>query len=1102
MSARFSPTPFQRATIDAIVRLFTDKKRPQRRILVADEVGLGKTIVARCVIKATEQIRRDEGDDLFKVVYVCSCHNIVNQNLAKLVPDRREAFDEENLAESRLSMQHLLVAESDARRKLHGDYLQLIPITPETSFRVAGRGGTWRERAVICAVIGMMPEFSAHKKALASRFCGSGNRELWPNRLKDAFARVRKAHESSGGEYPANIWEKLRDSKLPNPDASEDILSFSDFIERLLAKPTPRKCTAFNAEIGILRRCFAEISAGLLRPDLVILDEFQRFRYLLDDPDGDGSEVKMLFDRFLRSSEADTDDPPRVLMLSATPFKLYSTGEESSEAGKDESFREFKGVLDFLFPDATKRDAVWAQWQRYTRFLAEAGFAVVAPAEAAISEEKARAEKGLRRAICRTERSLADVAGSSSGPLVTPRAPVLPLRDEIRSYVAFVEWTRALGIGDRLPITFAKSAPYLFSFLSGYKVQAILEDALKKSGKDLVRLLPPPARRLLWLNKTTVDAYRPIPWANARLKLLADHAFAEGEQAARFHPERLLWIPPTCPRYALGGPFVHSGGFSKVLVFSKWQFVPKMAASLLSYEAERRTIGQLPTGKKPRYSAKTRLSPRLVFRNGKGGSPAAMSLFTLLYPSRSLADAFSNDNAEPNRSSAATAARLASVFRRKLSIFPNPKFGRVDERWYYLAPMFLDDQGDAEAWLATVGYDVSYTTNMDGLGDSTGPWQQHGKKLSSELAAGPSALGRRPLDLPEVLADMALGSPAICLLRAGCSSAEATRGAEAFRGFFNTPEAIAAIDSAVDTGYPRREADAHWRNILLYGRDGCLQSALDEYLFLLGGANGSAVATLTQALDFRTTSYQVDTFKALSAWVGGNENDAGDEHWMSLRTHFAAAFSIGESEKKDEKGDQRRDRLRLAFNSPFRPFVLVSTSIGQEGLDFHQYCRKVFHWNLPHNPVDLEQREGRIDRWRGLAVRQNVAANYPDARSWEERFAAAEAAGDPSGLIPNWRSGPDAPWRIERIVPLYACSRDEDHYRDLVDILARFRMALGQPDQETLLERFRRFAPDPANLRHLFLDLCPFGNPDTPARVSARSAGAVERRGSVTGLFC
>lgn len=795
----------------------------------------------------------------------------------------------------------------------------------------------------------------------------------------------------------------------------------------------------------------------------MILDEFQRFRYLIDNPEGDGGEVKLLFDRFLRSDETEVDDPPRVLMLSATPFKLYSTGEESAEVEEDESFREFKGVLEFLFPDPSKRNAVWEKWQRYTHVLAEAGVATVSLDEGPLLEEKARAENGLRRAICRTERSIADSGGSSaSGPFVSPRGPLMPLRDEIRAFMAFAEWTRALGIERRLPVAYAKSAPYLLSFLSGYKEQARLEHDLQdgKLAAKLLRNTPKSVQRLLWLDKDDIATYSPIPWANARLKLLAEHAFAEGEQSSpsRFHPERLLWIPPTCPRYALGGPFAHSEGYSKVLVFSQWRFVPVMAASLLSYEAERRTIGQLPQAKKLRYNAKKRIDPRLEFRNGPGG----MSPFTLLYPSRTLADALSPDLCVGGCSAATLSHRLAASFRKRLAGFKSPQTGRADERWYYLAPMILDGTYVAQTWCR----DMSQSLD----GEESRPIKRHLRKLDAELEGGPESLGRQPTDLHNVLADMALGSPAVCLLRAGMAAPYATQVAVAFLAFHNTPEAIAAVADS----YPKRNGDAHWQNVLLYGRDGCLQSVLDEYLFLLGGPGKEAVGALVKALDFRTASYRVDTFGALRAWAGGQDEETEDKHWLSLRTHFAAAFASGKGENKDEKSDKRRDHLRLAFNSPFRPFVLVSTSIGQEGLDFHQYCRKVFHWNLPHNPLDLEQREGRIDRWRGLAVRQNVAASFPDAPTWTARFAAAEAAGDPTGLIPNWRSGPDAPSRIERIVPLYACSRDEDHYRTLVDILSRFRMALGQPDQETLLVRFQRLFPDSAYLRNLFLNLCPF----------------------------
>ena len=52
------------------------------------------------------------------------------------------------------------------------------------------------------------------------------------------------------------------------------------------------------------------------------------------------------------------------------------------------------------------------------------------------------------------------------------------------------------------------------------------------------------------------------------------------------------------------------------------------------------------------------------------------------------------------------------------------------------------------------------------------------------------------------------------------------------------------------------------------------------------------------------------------------------------------------------------------------------------GLDFHPYCHAVVHWNLPTNPIDLEQREGRVNRFAGHAIRRNVAAAHWDDVTW------------------------------------------------------------------------------------------------------------------------
>ena len=56
---------------------------------------------------------------------------------------------------------------------------------------------------------------------------------------------------------------------------------------------------------------------------------------------------------------------------------------------------------------------------------------------------------------------------------------------------------------------------------------------------------------------------------------------------------------------------------------------------------------------------------------------------------------------------------------------------------------------------------------------------------------------------------------------------------------------------------------------------------------------------------------------------------------------------------------ETRQRLMLAFNTPFFPEVLVASSVLAEGVDLHLSCRHVIHHDLSWNPSTLEQRTGR-----------------------------------------------------------------------------------------------------------------------------------------------
>ncbi|NSW58641.1 MAG: DEAD/DEAH box helicase [Armatimonadetes bacterium] len=66
---------------------------------------------------------------------------------------------------------------------------------------------------------------------------------------------------------------------------------------------------------------------------------------------------------------------------------------------------------------------------------------------------------------------------------------------------------------------------------------------------------------------------------------------------------------------------------------------------------------------------------------------------------------------------------------------------------------------------------------------------------------------------------------------------------------------------------------------------------------------------------------------------------------------------------------ETRQRLMLAFNTPFYPEVLIASSVMAEGVDLHLNCQHVIHHDLSWNPSCLEQRTGRVDRIGAKAER-------------------------------------------------------------------------------------------------------------------------------------
>ena len=424
---------------------------------------------------------------------------------------------------------------------------------------------------------------------------------------------------------------------------------------------------------------------------------------------------------------------------------------------------------------------------------------------------------------------------------------------------------------------------------------------------------------------------------------------------------------------------------------------------------------------------------------------------------------------------------------------PNPQGGNIDDRWEWAAPLLLDPELRAflRAW----------------RNDELHPWldaeplpqpnpEVFRTYVDDLLVIDPRSLGRRPPDLAELLTDIALGSPAILAarsVRGGASVGDDRRRrlaaliADAFWRLFNRPAVIALLRQLAP-GTAARDESAYWRLVLRYCRQGNLQAVLDEQWHMLWdqeswsddtGADETAAKRarkLVQVVHPMRARVHGQFFRAERGTSGGSV----EREELRVRTVFALRFG---HVRTDDGEYVSQDAVRAAFNSPFRPFVLASTSIGQEGLDFHPWCHRLIHWNLPGNPVDLEQREGRIHRYKGHAVRRNVAASHaPSAFAswragqdiWKLIFDLADKAArtaDASELVPHWIAPGEH--RVQRHVPQLPYTTEIEAFDRLKRQLAAYRVVFGQPRQEELVTLLDRSGVDVTRLRNWAVNLSP-----------------------------
>lgn len=1029
---------FQIDTVEYVLRRLHDDPEPTDRFLVADEVGMGKTLVARGVISGTiERLQDDPSVDRIDIIYICSNADIARQNIAKL--DVRG--DGSKPLSTRITM--LATQLRDLNRKLAdgSKTVNLVAFTPGTSFDKGQRGGRVEERALLSWLLhpvidGTRAEHNALQRIL--RMDVNEGRWDW---LRESLDEAEFTPDTA-------VAKKFRAEVVHAPVMAD--------LRQLVDEMCGRY--QFNADqarrrshiVGDLRRVLAEVSVDCLEPDLVILDEFQRFKHLLERPDADAErEVSQL------AHDLFTAEQVKVLLLSATPYKMFTLAEERELTG-DDHYTDFLGTVDFLaYPRRVgTTDRLKVALGEFRRRAVTGGDPHAA---------KDSVEAVLREVMCRTERPVAGVADMLTSKV---DQPLPPTPEDLLGFVAMQGI--ADEVGGALSVEYWKSAPYFLNFMDGYQLSEKFRHHEFDAGTRKELLAPAQVIRRTDLNGTAE-----IEPANARLRQLVSETLDRGLW-------RLLWVPPSMPYHEPAGAFaeIDPSLVTKRLIFSSWAAAPSAIASILSWTASHRmqgsdsSFGDTPT--------RARLTYRI-----EDERPSGMTALALFLPTPGLAEltdplAFARqvpgEVLISDRIVALAEARVATHVGP-----PRPATSALSRETWFWAASFAVDGGDLHRHLADDISEKETATDDRGLVAHL--------DAADQAARDEVELGAHPPDLHRWVALVGLAGPANVAWRAlrrvtagvptltddGVRRAAAVVAA-GFRSLFNRPDVMALLDS-------QRSDLAYWQVVLEYCLGGNLQAVMDEYLHHLIGNESPKDDD-----DLLAIAGEVRSALALRVAALQGFDPSHPDTPLRFNTRFALRYgSARGTAKTDDKSVERMSDVQDAFNSPFWPMVLASTSIGQEGVDFHWWCHSLVHWNLPANPVDFEQREGRVHRFKGHAVRKNVGtvhrkdalrSTLPDP--WVAAFAAAERERQPgmNDLWPWWAYPGEA--KIERWIPSFPLSKDQQREHRLQRQRALYRLAFGQPRQEDLLSILDQqgYADDDERLAELRIDLRPPKHPE------------------------
>lgn len=967
--------PFQDATVEAAAACLGGPG--PRRFLVADEVGLGKTMIARETAARLKGKRRH-----FNVLYLCPSLEIAGQNRGKFISltgvDEKDYYP----GADRLSLVPLSPPDT-------GNGFSIFSFTPETSlpgWKPGPRTGRKAERALIRTLIEPYKRLQARLDALDA--------------ARGAAAPLLPPNGTGLTEYSAaGLTRALRDVFLASGPLEAALLRWLD-----------RKDTGLAEFIGRARSALAlaTLRSAKFRPDLVVLDEFHRYADLIL-PAQPRTPVALEQERaavhgLLAEALLGGQTPPAVMLLSATPYRLRRLNGQ--DLHPVEHYRALIDLAGFLMDSPAARDRVEAAMRAYQDALRSDG--EPGQVAAAVHTAKAALETLLRPVMARTERALVHEADLFE----RPRIDVSP---DARDLKVFQHFARAVqGSEPRLRAW----APAMWSSIP-YPAQTLHSYALWPS--------------VAAFERSPIEAGGKGPFAHPQLRALAE--LTGGQKTLS-----LPWQRPTNPWWTLEGPWSASRPHpGKTLLFSRWRGAPTAISALLCQQMS-------GPPRKPGEKA-----PAGFLRPG-GGDPSA--LIGLFAPWPSLSGA------------------VRPVPAARTTIQAVRKKAKADlESFLQGSKIKFDGRQKRPAWEVAVGLERQLSAGaFRRLNTAVGAARTGSGPRRWDQIAPINQISRSELD---ALAGYLLSAPGACAARCAARQGIVPDDVKTMKALFgftwtalraylgHRPFAAVILPGSGTKRYP----DALCTAILKGGFEAVLDEQM-SVLSVLGDAkglkilDGLAACLIRRPGLVRLRQGKRDTripVQAVMPFSGGEQSSSGSRKGGKLRT----------------------DTLRQAFNSPFWPHVLCTTSVGQEGLDFHLWCARLVHWDLPADPVDFEQREGRIARYASLAVRRSLADDHgADALSGAGEASPFRRLLDIARDQPATTTGLERWWLPSKVRPESVSFdwkfsvRTARKARMLEDLLY-YRLALGQPDTAAFVAMLNRIGADEAQARSLAIDLAP-----------------------------